>query len=308
MKPNILAILGPTAVGKTDFFLKLVNQGYPFEAILADSRQIYRYMDIGTGKDLPLEPELKQKFWLVDSVNPDQKFSSANFYAAATAAAIKIYQNNNIPVLVGGTGRYIADFESPPETLNVPPDFSLRSRLENMPVVQLQQILIDKNPDRFGTMNNSDKHNPRRLIRAIETVDQFKSKGLNIQNPLNKICLTAPLQLIKVRIATRVSKRIDQGMIQEVEHILRAYPNFFNYQASDTPGYQEISSYLSKQISLDAAIEKWIQREIDYAKRQLTWLKKQSGIIWFDITSTNWYADAVIQLGKWGYGRSNSQN
>lgn len=301
MKPPILCIVGPTAVGKTDFFLQLVKDGFPFAAIVADSRQVYKYMDIGTGKDLPTNPQLRQKFWLIDSVTPDQPFSSANFYALAHQAIGRILSSNQLPVIIGGTGRYIKDLQSPPATLMVPPNHKLRQQLQSLSVTQLQQKLNHINPSKLDSMNNSDRHNPRRLIRAIEVSQNIPNTHASSNYIFHTICLSAPLQLIKVKIKLRVDKRLQQGMIDEVKQLLARYPHFHQYQSLHTPGYQEITDYLHGKISLDAAKNLWISREIDYAKRQLTWFRHQLQAVWFDITSPSWYAEAIKQLQKWHY-------
>lgn len=305
MKPSILVISGPTATGKTDLFLRLVRQGYAFDALVADSRQVYRYMDIGTGKDLPSDPKLRQRFWLVDIIDPNEAFSSALFCRLADQAIGHIIASGRQPVLVGGTGRYIKDMETQPSTLKVPPNPELRRQLSLLSVSELQHRLKQRNPAKLANMNNSDRNNPRRLIRAIE-VGRNNSESPTSPYVINTICLTAPLQLIEARIKQRVNIRMEQGMIAEVTNLLKKYPDFHTYQASATPGYTEIIQFLDHQLSLTEAIDKWTRREIAYAKRQLTWLEHQTQAVWFDISQANWYAEVVKQLEKWDYGRSHS--
>jgi tRNA dimethylallyltransferase len=302
----LLAITGPTAVGKTDFFLRLLKAGYNFEAIIVDSRQVYRHMDIGTGKDLPEAKNLRAKFWLYDCVSPDQSFSSAIFVNLATTTIKAIRNRQNQPVLLGGTGRYIKDLETKPSTLCIPPDYSLRQKLHATSVARLQQQLTQLNPEKIQRMNQSDINNPRRLIRAIEIAQNQKTFQPSTKIRQNIICLTAPLQLIKARIETRVNKRLKQGMIDEVKFLLDKYPNFVALQASHTPGYQEVIQLIEGHLSVVETKKRWINREYNYAKRQLTWFKHQTNAIWFDITKINWYAEAVAQLEQWGYVTSHT--
>lgn len=308
MKPPILCIVGPTAVGKTDFFIKLVQAGYAFEAIVADSRQVYRFMDIGTGKDLPTDPKIRKKFWLIDAVTPDQSFSSAHFHRLANQAIDQIYTLGHQPVIVGGTGRYIKDLQTNPDTLLVPTNSALRQQLAQQSVPQLQTKLQQLNPQRLAAMNHSDSNNPRRLIRAIEVSLHPISTRPQQTRRFLMIGLTAPLQLIKARIEARVDARLRQGMVEEVKQLLQRYPNYDQLQSFATPGYQEIAEYLSHRINLDEARARWTKREVNYAKRQLTWFRHQSDTVWFDITSPSWYAEAVKQLRKWRYVPSYSQN
>lgn len=324
MNPTLF-IVGPTGVGKTSTFVKLVNDGFNFEAISADSRQIYKQMDISTGKDIPDTSifELVQKInykkttyslgyyrvdttklWLLDATNPDSSFSSAIYSNLAHLAIGQITKTNHIPIFVGGTGRYLNDFIHSPSTLSIPQNQPLRNKLSSLDLLQLQKYLKNINPKRLFCMNNSDKNNPRRLTRAIEVlsyaplIEPTSSKS-SIDTQM--ICLTAPLDLIKQKIIERVKNRLNQGMIEEVESLHKSYPDFSSYQSFHTPGIQEITHYLDHQISLDQAVELWTQREINYAKRQLTWFKYQTHSTWFDISKPNWYAEIVKQLKGWNY-------
>jgi tRNA dimethylallyltransferase len=306
MKPGILAIVGPTAVGKTDAFLQLIQDGYDFTAVVADSRQVYKHLDIGTGKDVPVDPSLRSRFKLIDAVSPDQAFSSANFVSLARQAIESISASGSQPVIIGGTGRYIKDLETAPQTLYIPPDPALRQKLSSYTVRQLQEEFKKYNPQKYAQMNHSDQNNPRRLVRAIEISHSKHKPESEPTYRLNTMCLTAPLPVIEARIQSRVKSRIKQGMIEEVSQILDNYPDFESYQSSKTPGYQEIIQYLHKEVSLEDAIGQWTLREINYAKRQLTWFRHQADAAWFDISNTNWYAEILKQLEKWGYGRSHT--
>ncbi len=295
---TLFALVGPTAVGKTDTYFRLVADGFPFEAVSADSRQVYKGMDIGTGKDLPQNQPAP--VWLIDQVDPNQPFSSAQFYTAAQATIANIFTRHMNPLIVGGTGRYLQDLLIPPATLTIPPNPELRSQLNTFSTPQLQQLLQKLQPNRFNQMNHSDQSNPRRLIRAIEVAQSPVTQVNTLKYSCHILGLIAPLQLIKQRIEARVKMRVNQGMVQEVQGLLTTYPDFATFQSYDTPGYQEITAYLNHQLSLDQAIDLWTQREIKYAKRQLTWFKHQTQALWFDIDHPYWYADVVNQLKRWG--------
>jgi len=231
-------------------------------------------------------------------VNPDESFSSAQYCQQAHVAINDICSRNKIPLIIGGTGRYLKDLVTNPETLSIPPDLTLRHQLSNYSVPELQQLLQQKNPTKLDIMNQSDRNNPRRLVRAIETSQNETPVESVPLYQVHTFCLTAPLPLITKRIASRVHKRLEQGMIHEVEQLLLRYPDFRNFQSSATPGYQELIAFQDGQITLQSAIDLWTKREINYAKRQLTWFKHQTDSVWFDITKPSWYADVVRQLKR----------
>jgi tRNA dimethylallyltransferase len=330
---KILILGGQTATGKTDTYFRL-NQEFPslFEAVIVDSRQIYQQLSIGTGKDIPHDFAYTQvdqiivdqqpynigyhrgdsgTIWLHNAALPNQPFSSAVYRRLALQCLSHIHRNGHIPVLVGGTGLYIKAIIEPPETLLVPQNHSLRQQLNALTIDQLQSRLKTKDPHRFNTMNQSDQNNPRRLIRAIEVASESSSTPKpSSKQKINTYlaCLSAPKAYLSTNILKRIQKRLSQGMVDEVKNLHDDYPDFLSYQASHTPGYHEIANYLSGSITLKQATEKWFLKELQYAKRQETWFKKQSQFHWFDITSPSWYATLVTQLKEWLYASSPLQN
>lgn len=193
----LVIICGPTATGKTKLGIHLANK-FNGEIISADSRQVYRGMDVGTGKGLSttknqrLEIKINNqiftlydlegvKIWGYDLVEPDQEFSVAHFHHFAAQAISDIRSREKTPIIVGGTGLYLKSLTQSIETINVPMDRNLRSQLESLTTSELQQRLQQLNPQKVKSMNNSDQNNPRRLIRAIE-VAEFKKQTLKKTN------------------------------------------------------------------------------------------------------------------------------
>lgn len=280
---KILIICGPTATGKTKLAASLAKK-FSGEIISADSRQVYKGMDIVTGKDKPKGV----KIYGLDLVKPDENFSVANFIKFARTLINQI----RFPIIVGGTGLYLNSLVNPPQTLAVSPNWQLRKKLEKKSVEQLQQQLKKINPLRFNQMNHSDQLNPRRLIRAIEVDLQGTSLQVNSARMfLNKydclwLGLTAKKEILDQRIAKRVKARVKAGAVKEWQQLKNKY-------SSDLPsmsaiGYRQLPD-----------VNKWIQAEQQYACRQLTWFKKNSHIHWFDITKA--FQFPVVNLVKAWY-------
>ena len=278
----MIIVTGQTATGKTKLAQELAKK-HNGELINFDSRQIYRYLDIITGKDIP-----KTKIWLYDIVTPDQYFSSFNFVERVTPIIEDIKSRGKTPVLVGGTYLYLKHFLYGFDDNNSPPDFKLRDRLNNKSVKELQDILKKLDAQSINRLNNSDVNNPRRLIRKIEIASSQKRTVL-IRTVLKR---TDPEIFIGLKykdksklrqvIEKRVGDRLKKGAIDEVKKLLR-----MGYKESDpgmkTIGYQQIIKYLNKQMTEKQAIEDWINKEVQYAKRQLTFMKKDKNIKWREI-------------------------
>lgn len=317
---KLTIICGPTAIGKTTFALSMAKK-YGVDLISVDSRQVYKGMNIGTGKDLPKDSHFFRvsqftagndtydvgyyliedvKLWLYDIAKPTQSVSSAVFKQAFDLVLKQINLQENPPILIGGTGYYLKSIINPPETMTIPPNQQLRDSCKTSTVSELQQQLKKINNSYFVRMNHSDQNNPHRLIRAIEI---SSSKKPLIKNPqlydVFGICLTAPLEIISSRISERVLTRVNQDFATEISILKKEYPLFKHSQASNSLGYQEWDGYLSGKWTEEEAINQWINTEVSYAKRQLTWFKKQPNLIWFDITEKTWYAQASEQLKRW---------
>lgn len=276
----MIIITGQTATGKTKLALELAEK-YNGELINFDSRQIYKYLDVITGKDIP-----STKIWLYDVVTPDQYFSSFDFVKLALPIIKDIESRGKTPILVGGTYLYLKHLLYGIDDNNVAPNFELRKKLDAKTVPELQNILKKISLQSFDRLNHSDSLNPRRLIRKIEIAS----------SPIGQISQISPIRPIgqmiglkykdksKLRqvIIKRVEDRLKTGAIEEVKKILS-----MGYKPSDpglkTIGYQQIIKLLNKEFTQEKAIEDWINKEVQYAKRQITFMKKDKNIKWREI-------------------------
>jgi len=323
----MIVITGQTATGKTKLALELAKNIPPpggGELINFDSRQIYKYLDIITGKDLPKNSEfiiqnleLKSKYnigyyslaiynhlkpfttklWLYDVVTPDQYFSSFDFVEKVKPVIDDIKKRGKIPILVGGTYLYLKHLLYGFNDNNVPPNFELRKKLDTKTVKELQDILKKLSPESFNRLNHSDVNNPRRLMRKIEvaifnSADLTDSTDSDRLNPISSGFIRFHPKIIGLKyqdksklrqvIEKRVGERLENGAIDEVKSILK-----MGYKSSDpglkTIGYQQIIKYLNNELTKEKAIEDWINKEVQYAKRQLTFMKKDPNIQWREI-------------------------
>ena len=294
---KLLIICGPTATGKTGLGLKLAKK-LNGQIISADSRQVYLGMDIGTGKDLHLINNIK--VWGYDLVKPDQDFSLAHFVKFARPLIKKIQAQKQLPILIGGTGLYLQAITKPIKTINIPPDPKLRQKLTSLTIKQLQTKLKKLNPDRFNSMNHSDQHNPRRLIRAIEIQKSKTKKPSPPQLSLDVLWLglTAPKSVLDERIIKRVDQRFKLGAEKEVKKLLNSGYTW-DLPAMSAMGYKQWQPYFENQASLEDVKQAWIKAEQQYLRRQLTWFKKQTNIHWFDITQRNLYPKLATKVAAW---------
>lgn len=276
---KIIVITGQTATGKTNLALKLAKENNG-ELVNSDSRQIYQHLDIITGKDRPNDV----KVWLYDFIDPKEYFSSFDYVQAVYPIIKDILSRKKTPIIVGGTYLYLKHLLYGVET-QVEPNWPLRKELDTKTVFQLQQILKKLNARSFELLNNSDKNNPRRLMRRIEIASSFKS-------PTPPTSLFTPSLFIGLKfkhkedlitaIKTRVDNRLKQEAINEVEQLLKK-----GYTENDpglkTIGYQQLIKYLRGNLTKEEAVNEWIIREIQYAKRQYTFMKKDNNIKWKEI-------------------------
>ena len=327
MMKKILVICGPTATGKTGLGIKLAKK-FSGEVVSFDSRQVYQGMDIGTGKEIQnskfkiqnLGKGIKIGYylisgvrtWLYDVVAPDYRFNAADYYQVALPVIKDIWRHDKLPILVGGTGFYLEALLEGMPTLGVPPDWSLRKKLEKESVEDLQKKLKKIAPFRWQKMNPSDRANPRRLIRALEVAAFGEKKEKNTREFLGvkkefcldkeavlKIGLKAPFPLLKKRIDQRVEERLKQGLLEEIEGLLAKGYRFDNSRLGETLAYQEWREWFEgkeQTVALSQEIiEVWKKHEYQYARRQMTWFKKDKEIIWFDINDKN-YQEKVAKL------------
>ncbi|MEI8067491.1 MAG: tRNA (adenosine(37)-N6)-dimethylallyltransferase MiaA [Candidatus Shapirobacteria bacterium] len=300
MLNKILIISGPTATGKTDLAVKLAKK-YKGELVSTDSCQIYKGLDIGTGKDQPDETPIH----LVDIITPDQKYSVAQFQKDGLEAIKKLQSQNKLPVLVGCSGFYLDSLINPNyDTFSIKPNKFLRFILKRLSVKNLQTIYKLLDPTNFSKLNNSDINNHYRLGRKIEIKLSFKSplskgdlEGLN-QNILH-ISLTAPLDFLYDRIDKRVQKRIDIGFFDEIKNLLKRYK--WSDPGMQIGAYQCLKPYFNKKENLEDCLKLWQYAEHSDARRQSTYFKSryQNKAYFFDITSKNFNTKISSLVSKW---------
>lgn len=302
MSKKILIISGPTATGKTSLAVRIAKE-YNGELISADSRQIYQGMDIGTGKDHPKDIQVH----LTDLITPNQSFSVAEFQKLALVKINQIQSRGKLPIIVGGTGQYIDSLINPhTETFSVRPFLLLRFFLNRLPVFYLQKICQVLDKKSYLNLNNSDLHNPHRLIRKIEisifnhkkTIFPLSSKG-ELKGDFNylHLSLTAPNSYLYSQIDQRIEKRLKLGLLDEINNLLRTYS--WHHPGLNTLAYKELRPYFENRMSLETCIQKWRYDEHAYARRQKTWFKKYSLIHFFDITQTKFPDNLINLINKW---------
>ena len=294
---KIPVILGPTSAGKTSLSLELC-QKLKGEIISADSRQIYRHMDVGTGK-MPLNQEkvLKKhegfweinnvKIWGYDIVDPGEYFSAHDFALFGLNKAKEILAMKNNPFLVGGTGLYIDFFTGKIKGNSTPPNFIYRKELENKPLEELQKILTSLNLE----ANDSDIHNKRRLVRIIERNTYSEKKPpspLPYLSDINFIFigLTAPREFLYSRADLWVES------IWQNERILEEIQNLIALGFKESPQlngfiYKVALDFNKGLVSKEEAIQKTKFDMHSYIRRQQTYFKRNSEIKWFDISQDN---------------------
>jgi tRNA dimethylallyltransferase len=299
MKKNkIIVILGPTSSGKSEVAIKLA-QKFNGEIISADSRQIYRGMDIGTGKVEPdLSGEIPQKFsrgkfyagspymsggiahYLIDIANPKTEYNAANFKNDANKIIEDILKRKKLPIICGGTGFWIKAIVDNVNFPKVKPDKELRKILEKKNAEELFKTLRELDSERA---NNIDAKNKVRLIRAIEICKAIgKVPKIIIQNEryyFLQIGINTPKEELHKKIKKRLEKRFEAGMIEEVKELRRQKLSWKKIQSFGL-GYYWIPLYLKEQFGKKDLFEKVLGAEKDYAKRQMTWFRKDKRIIW----------------------------
>lgn len=290
MENAIIVLSGPTACGKTALSFDLAKE-FNGEIIAADSMTVYRGMDIGTDKPTLIQNSKINEsdgtylikdvhHHLIDIVNPDEEFNVAIFQKKASEAVKKIQGKGKIPFLVGGSTMYIDSLVYGYELPKVTPDQKLRSELEKKSVQELFLDLVKLDPDAEWTI---DCHNKRRLIRALEVTlktgipfSHQKAKTALPQNVLY-LAIEKDRQTLYRCINDRVDEMIKNGFLDEVDKLHSLYDHNTAMQAA---GYKQLCEHIDKNISLTEAIEKTKQVHRNYAKRQLTWLKRNQDVMW----------------------------
>lgn len=309
---EIIAIIGPTAVGKTALSFKLAER-FQTELVSADAYQVYKGMDIGTAK--ATKDELATyRHHLIDIIEPNEDFSAAAFQEAARTTIEDLHERGKIPILVGGTGLYVQSllegYEFKAKRHSKEERQAASSRIAALSEEELKAYITEKtgyeSPDWHELLSNS--HRLVRLVGAIEKGDGAAAvMPQKAGGPLYHafvIGLSLPRQVLYERIEKRIDAMIGAGWIDEVQQLLQdgVLPEA---QAMKAIGYKELVLYLDGQLSLEAASELIKKRTRHFAKRQMTWFKRMPYIRWYekdDFVTEDELASAVIQdiENEWG--------
>jgi tRNA dimethylallyltransferase len=279
-KRKIVVILGPTASGKTSLAVKLAAS-FNGEIVSADSRQVYRGMDVGTGKDLKEYGDIL--YHLIDVAEPNEVFDLAQYQRLAFKAIDDILKRGKLPIVVGGSGLYLQALVDGYQLPAALPDAKLRAELEKKSLAELQHLLTKQNKGFFDKLNNSDKNNKRRLIRYIEITQNAKLKTQSqnaklktLKSPYSflLIGLKWPQEVLAERITKRLKERLaKEGMIEEVQQLHREGVSFERLESFGLE-YKFIAQYLQDKLDYDEMFALLNTAIRQFAKRQLTWFKR----------------------------------
>ena len=285
---KVIVICGPTASGKTALSIELAKQ-INGEIVSADSMQIYRDMNIGTAK--PTIEEMQGiKHYLIDFVSPDERYSVADYKKDAKKSIKEIISKGKTPIIVGGTGLYVDSLIYEIEYQDIKVDEMYRKQLEeiseNEGLEKLYEMAMKIDPQAMEKISRNDK---KRIMRVLEiykatgknkTQQEAESRKRPIEYDYKIFAINWDRQKLYDRINKRVDIMIQKGLIQEVKDILQKYHKFPT--AMQGLGYKEVVSYLNGEYTKEEMIEKIKMETRRYAKRQLTWFRKNKQTIWLD--------------------------
>lgn len=290
--PKIVVILGPTASGKTALSLKLAKE-FKGEIISADSRQVYKYMDIGTAKEPGRWQEVDgKKVYMVDGVphhlidflEPNEEFSTGLFKKKSLEIIKDILSRGKIPFVVGGTGLYISAITENLEIPKARPDKKLRERLENQDLDELIKELEDIDP---LSAQQIDLKNKRRVVRALEVVHLTGKSFVEQQDRGDKLfeVLKIGIDIPRKKLYERINKRVDEqmknGLLEETKKLVELGYSW-GLPSMSGIGYKQMGMYLRGEVDLDEAIRILKRDTRHYAKKQLVWWRKDKEIKWVE--------------------------
>jgi len=298
----VIAIVGPTAVGKSELALHLA-QYFPLEIISADSRQVYRYMDIGTNKPT-LAERASVPHHIIDVVDPGQDFNLAMYHRLAFEALSAIQKKDTLPLLVGGSGLYVWSLVEGWKIPEVPPDQKLRRQLEDRAEREDSQSLYRELQDIDPSA--AERVNPRNVRRIIRALEIYRATGQPPSQLQRKeapafsvlvIGLTQERSELYKRIDWRVDEMMKEGLVDEVEQLLKK-----GYSPSlpsmSGIGYKQIGQFLRGEMTLPEAVDKMKHETHRLARHQYAWFRlSDSRIRWFDVGETEGKA-SVVALNK----------
>ncbi|WP_294451540.1 tRNA (adenosine(37)-N6)-dimethylallyltransferase MiaA [uncultured Gemmiger sp.] len=288
--PRVVAIGGPTATGKTALSVALAKE-FDGEIISADSMQIYKGLDVGTAKVTPEETQ-GVPHHLVDILDPEQNFSVAEFTARADAAIRDITAREKLPLVVGGTGLYISSLLNgvsfAPQKEDPAFRAALQKRIDGGEGQAVYEELCAVDPDYASTLHPNNTH---RVVRALElyhltghTMSEQRAASLPAQKPYRSLCICltcADRAELYRRIDLRVDRMVEGGILPEAEYVWHNRTAFRT--AAQAIGYKEFFPYFEGTQTLEQCTDKLKQASRNYAKRQLTWFRRQTDAVWLEI-------------------------
>ena len=285
--PPLIVLLGPTASGKTELALQLA-EAFGGEIIGADSRQVYRGLDIGSAKPAPAQ-QARAPHHLIDAAEPDEPFSLADFLRLARAAIDDVHARGRLPLLVGGTGQYITALTEGWSAPEVPPDPALRAELEAFAARHGAPALFERlraaDPEAAAFV---DERNLRRVIRALEVIEitgqPFSAQRRRIPPPwrIRQFGLTLERERLYAQADGRIGQMVEAGFVEEVRGLLgRGYGR--HLPSMSALGYRELCDHLLDGVPLDAALEQTRFATHDFIRRQYTWFRGHDrDVTWLD--------------------------
>jgi len=292
-RPPLIVVAGPTATGKTELGIRLaealIGEGRPATVISADSRQVYRGLDIGTAKVSGADRARVPHAGL-DLVDPDQRFALSEFVTLATGVLADLARRDGVGLLVGGTGLYLRAVARGLDLDALPDDRAVRARLEAEFAAEGLEPLAARLQATAPTLA-AEVHlaNPRRVIRALEIAelrgDGSRPRPRGYDGPVTWIGLDLDRDEHARRIATRALGQFDAGLIDEAVALRERFDP--SLPAFSAIGYQEAWAVVDGTLSLEAAIELDVRRNVAFAKRQRTWFRSEPDLAWLDVTSSD---------------------
>lgn len=330
---KVLAVLGATAIGKTDLALSLAKK-FNGELVSCDSRQVYKGLDIGTGKEPGRKsrrrrgpPEVAKsktqnsslkikkkkgyweinsiKIWMYDVANPRTRYTVKDYVTQSTKIVNDILKRGRLPIIVGGTGLYLKALLEGLPNLLIPVDPKFRVELEKLGLLQLQQELQHLDSQRWEELNNSERSNSRRLQRHLELIHMYghvkvdqESKVESQKWKVLKIGLTAPRSVLYSHADQRCLLWLDQGIIEEVESLSNKGIKETRWREIGL-NYYLVYCFIEHKVSYQDLVVRMQTEVRRYIKRQLTWFKKEKDVRWFDVTEVDWRGRVESLVRSW---------
>ena len=289
--PHVIVLIGPTASGKTELAIEIAEY-FKTRIHNIDSRQIYRYMDIGTAKP-SADQQKKIKHFLIDIEEPTNHINVKQFQEIALKSIRSEIKDNYLPFLVGGSGLYMNAITRGFFVPDIPPQNHLRKQLEELGQKVCWELLRNCDPISTKKINSADH------IRTIRALEVFYATGKpvsnqKVQKPPNWRVLELGLNRdnLKERIIQRTKNMFLSGIIEETKHLIALYGT--DLPILKTIGYREVKDFLDNQLTIDEAIELTTTKTFKFAKRQRTWFRNKNNPIWLD--NKNLLKDAIIKI------------